>query len=51
MIPAFVDSLQKTNRNRVQFGLEVASMAGVGGSLEMTSSVVGRRSVFDNSKY
>jgi hypothetical protein len=51
VIPAFVVALPKTNRNRVQFGREVASMVEVEGSLEMTSSVVGRSSVFDNSKY
>ena len=45
MIPAFVDSLPKTNRNRVQSAREVVSVeVEVEGSLKMTSSVVGRRS-------
>ena len=49
MIPAFVDLLPNTNRNRVQFGREVASMAEVVGSLEMTSSVVGRSLIIVNT--
>jgi hypothetical protein len=44
VIPAFVVALPKTNRNKVQFGREVASVeveVEVEGSLKMTSSVVG----------